>query len=149
MGRVKITLRNLQKRICLTPSQVKKTILKVLSSEGIRKSGEIAVCLVDDRHIKGFNKRFLGKSYPTDVLAFDISGEKDKFFSDIIISVDTAVSNSKYFNTNPEYELRLYLVHGVLHLSGYEDNTKSKKKFMEEKAARILAALGVEPNGHT
>lgn len=64
------------------------------------------------------------------MLAFD-SGE-------IVVSSDAAVRNAKIFKTEPLYELTLYVVHGVLHILGFEDRTKKQRESMQEKAENIL-----------
>src|SRR4030042_1370702 len=116
--RVKITIINSPKKIPINPRRIKKAILKVLSSEGLRKSGEITICFVGDEKIKGFNKKYRGQNYPTDVLAFDTSGpiDRGRIFADIMVSVDTAIRNAEIFKTTPLYELYLYVIHGFLHL---------------------------------
>jgi probable rRNA maturation factor len=83
------------------------------------------------------NLRFLQKDEPTDVLAFD-SGE-------IVVSSDAAVRNAKIFKTEPLYELYLYVVHGVLHILGFEDRTKEQRESMQQKAENILRALNPCP----
>jgi probable rRNA maturation factor len=77
---------------------------------------------------------------PTDVLAFDLSapGAVRVLLADIIISADTAARNAKIFHTTPLYELYLYVVHGVLHLLGYDDKTKAQRKLMHKKAIKYV-----------
>jgi probable rRNA maturation factor len=133
---VKIIIRNFQKKIPINPKRIKRTILKVLSSERpLRKSGEIAVSFVSNKRIKELNKRFLGKNNATDVLAFDLDDQTNKaaLFVDIIISVDEALRNAKIFRTTLTHELNLYAAHGLLHLLGYDDHTQKDLKIMRKK----------------
>ncbi|MFH1458118.1 MAG: rRNA maturation RNase YbeY [Candidatus Omnitrophota bacterium] len=99
-----------------------------------KKSGEITVCFVNDKKIKELNLRYLQKNEPTDVLAFD-SG-------DIVVSTDAAIRNAKIFETERLYELYLYIIHGVLHLSGYDDKTPKLKKKMDKKTKEIFKKCG-------
>lgn len=140
---MRITIINLQNKVPVNSKRVKKTVQKVLSSEGIKKSGEITACFVDDRKIKELNLKYLGKNNPTDVIAFDIAGPKspDKYFADIVISTDRAIDNAKVFHTTPLYELYLYVIHGVLHILGYEDKASMQRKIMQKKEKEILATL--------
>ncbi|MFA5145155.1 MAG: rRNA maturation RNase YbeY [Candidatus Omnitrophota bacterium] len=132
---MRITIRNSQKKIPIDPKRIKKTILKVLSKENKRTAGEITVYFADDQKIKELNFRFLGKDTPTDVLAFDMSKAKglSPLLADIAISTDTAVRNSRVFKTTRLYELYLYLVHGLLHILGYDHRGRRQKQLMRQK----------------
>ena len=92
---------------------------------------EITLCLVNDPKIRGLNLKYLGEDIPTDVLAFDATG-------DIVISTDTAIRNAAIYKTSPVYETYLYVVHGVLHLLGYDDRNPKGRKLMDNKAKTIL-----------
>ncbi|MDD5729892.1 MAG: rRNA maturation RNase YbeY [Candidatus Omnitrophica bacterium] len=138
MKKFKVTVKNLQKKLPINPKKIKSLVFKVLSSEGARKSGEINICFVNDAKISEFNSKYLGINRPTDVLAFDISENKDHLLTDIIISTDTAFSNSKVFNTTPLFELYLYVIHGTLHVLGYDDSTSKQRKIMEKKSSRYV-----------
>ncbi|MCX5702871.1 MAG: rRNA maturation RNase YbeY [Candidatus Omnitrophica bacterium] len=139
---MKIIIKNLQKKIPINPKRIKTAILKACSLEDIKKSGEVTICFINDEKIKALNSRYLGKNYPTDCLAFDMS-RGHTLCADIAISTDTASSNAKRFNTTREYELYLYLVHGLLHLYGYDDKTTRQKRIMENRAISILGALKI------
>ena len=142
---MKVAIKNLQKRISINPKRIIKTVLKILSIEGIRKSGEITVCFVNDRRIKELNLKYLGKNNPTDVIAFDVAEPKrpDKIFADIVISTDRAIDNAGAFHTTPLFELYLYVIHGVLHILGYDDKTKKDKLLMRKKEAHLLKILNL------
>jgi len=142
---VKVAIKNLQKRIPINPKRIIKTVLKILSIEGIRKSGEITVCFVNDRRIKELNLKYLGKNNPTDVIAFDVTEPKrpDKIFADIVISTDRAIDNAGAFHTTPLFELYLYVIHGVLHILGYDDQKRKHKLLMQKKEELLLENLKI------
>jgi len=99
--------------------------------------------LVNDKAIKDFNKQYLKKDYPTDVLAFrmqdgEFSHMHPEILGDVIISLETAALRAKEFKTSFTQEIRLYLVHGILHLLGFDDLTPSKRKKMEAIQREIL-----------
>jgi len=137
---VKITIKNLQKKIPIYPLRIKRTILKVLSSEKAKNFGEITVCFLNDSAIKKLNKKYLGKDDPTDVLAFDLSIDPQRSCSlaDIFISTDTAIKNAGIFKTSPAKESELYVVHGILHLLGYDDRTIKQKQLMHKREAKYV-----------
>ena len=138
---MKITIKNLQKKIPINPKRIKKAVLKTLSSEGLRKSGEITICFVNDREIRKLNLFYLGQNQPTDVIAFDNPPNKKEILADIAISTDTAVRNAKIFKTTPLYEMYLYIIHGILHILGYADKTAPQRRIMQGKANHILKKL--------
>ncbi len=95
---------------------------------------------MNDKKIRALNLKYLHKDRPTDVLAFDLSmpQERGKLFSDVVISTDTALRNSRIYRTTPIYELYLYVTHATLHLLGLDDNTAVGRKAMDIKATSIL-----------
>jgi probable rRNA maturation factor len=140
---VKITIKNLQNKIPINLKRIKKAAFKTLFSEGLKKSGEITVCFVNDKEIKELNLLYLGQNKPTDVIAFDNSQNKKEILADIAISTDTAARNAKIFKTTPLYEIHLYVVHGILHILGYADKTAPQRRIMQEKADNILNKLNI------
>ena len=142
---MKIVIKNLQKRIPVNPKRITKAVLKILSQEQIKKSGEITLCFVHDLKIKELNLKYLGKNNPTDVMSFDITQAKDakKLFADIVISTDRAFDNALTFHTKPLFELYLYVIHGILHILGYDDKSKRDRLFMRKKERQILETLNL------
>ena len=115
---------------------------------------ELNVCFVDDREIARLNRRFRGKPKPTDVLSFpsngtaegnragDLSFAHDKrFLGDIAISPRVARRNAKRFGRTLDEELRVLMLHGVLHLMGYDHEADSGE--MEQLEARLRTKLGL------
>jgi len=94
------------------------------------KGGGINILFTDDAGIKRLNSRFKGRKGATDVLAFDTG--------DIAVSVDTARRNARRFGNTLPGELRLCVVHGILHLCGYDDTSAPKRKAMRAMEKRIL-----------
>jgi len=114
-----------------------------LSLKRLKISGEITVCLVNDKIITKLNKEYALQNSSTDVLVFDISGPQDKknMLADIIISTDAAIRNARVFKTAPLHELYLYIIHGSLHLLGYKDKTIAQRKIMQEKEQKLLTSI--------
>ena len=100
----------------------------------------INICLVKDATIKKLNKVYRGKNCATDVLSFEVPRtfpkcNKGSCVGDIIISVDTASKNAKDDGRTLNVELKELLVHGILHLYGYDHEKVSKAK--SEKMFRM------------
>jgi probable rRNA maturation factor len=112
-------------------SKIAHRALEVL---GLSKA-ELSIVLVSDAQIKRLNKLYRNKDKPTDVLSFPI-GEKVKgwlILGDIVISVDTARRQAKELGHSLEEELKRLLVHGLVHLLGYDHEVggEEEKKFFE------------------
>jgi probable rRNA maturation factor len=93
----------------------------------------VTVVLVSDRRIAALHRQFMGIAGPTDVITFHEG--------DIFISVDTAKRNARRFGTSLLDEIRLYIIHGLLHLHGFDDATAAKSRAMDSMQQRILRAL--------
>lgn len=90
----------------------------------------VEVTLISDRRMAELHQQFMNISGPTDVLTFH--------HGEIVVSVETAQENARRFGTSPEHEIRLYLVHGFLHLLGFDDRTKAGSRQMETLQSRVL-----------
>jgi len=148
--KTQITIKNLQKKIPLNPSRITRMVKTILRHEGIA-AADLSFVFVTDRAIKVLNKKYLKRSYATDVLAFDLGQgtlcEKKKcpLAGEIIISVETAVKNAKLYHSTLKGEIALYVSHGILHLLGYDDHSRRDIKRMREKEGEILNILQCSP----
>ncbi|MFA5116441.1 MAG: rRNA maturation RNase YbeY [Candidatus Omnitrophota bacterium] len=140
-----LTIENLQNKVPVNRSKISKVIFSILRRLRIRKNVRIGVYFVGDGKIKVLNRRYLKHDRSTDVICFDLSMNKKETLADIFISADTAVSNAKKFNTTPGYELCLYAAHGVLHLFGFDDTTRSKRRLMRRKEKEIMTMFFTNP----
>ncbi|MEO0229951.1 MAG: rRNA maturation RNase YbeY [candidate division WOR-3 bacterium] len=94
---------------------------------------ELNIILVSDSYIRKLNKTYLGKDKPTDVLSFNLGK-----VGEIYISVDTARKNAKKYNFSSEFEIWRYVVHGILHIAGFEHKDKSQEMIMEQLEEKYL-----------
>jgi rRNA maturation RNase YbeY len=118
------------------PKQFKKRltsrwIKEVILSCG-KKPGSIVFVFCDDGKILEINRQYLQHDYYTDIITFDYT-EGDTLSGDIFISLDTVKTNAQAYKTDYEEELRRVIIHGILHLCGYDDKTSAKKKIMRKK----------------
>ncbi len=100
---------------------------------------ELGIVLVDDATIAKLNAQYHASPGPTDVLSFDY-GEGQ---GEVIISVECAVCQARRFHTTPARELMLYVVHGILHLHGYNDVTLRERRRMRAAERRLMGRLRV------
>ncbi|MFA6357321.1 MAG: rRNA maturation RNase YbeY [Candidatus Omnitrophota bacterium] len=135
---MKITIKNLQNKLIIHPIKIKRLIFKILKNEKFKKNGHINLCFVNNQLIRKFNTKFHKTKDFTDVLAFNLSNTDDELLADIMISTDMAIKQSITFKTTVGYELHLYVAHGLLHLLGYNDQTKTQTELMRNKEKQYV-----------
>lgn len=131
-----IVVRNLNKKHRLNEKFIKKLTADILKILRKPRSAELEIIFLSDSAIRLLNRRYKGRNISTDVLSFEL-GE----LGEVIISSDTALRNSRIFNTSFEEEIVLYIIHGILHLFGYDDETAGAKNRMSKKENGIRERL--------
>lgn len=111
--------------------------LKAVSEEEGRRPGQISVIFCSDPYLLEINRKYLGHDYYTDIITFDYS-EGDTISGDLFISVDTVRSNAEYYSADFKDELDRVIVHGVLHLIGYDDHTDEQSAEMRVRENHYL-----------
>ena len=105
--------------------------------------GALSLAVVSDATMRRVNREFHDCDEPTDVLAFALgAGGEDGFQGEVIVSLDTARREAAEHGVEPAAELMLYVVHGVLHLLGYDDHALADARRMHARALSILEGLG-------
>jgi probable rRNA maturation factor len=120
---------------------------KILSDLGCRES-ELSILLVDDDEMQHLNREYLSRDHPTNVLAFSMREGEERHLNpsvlgDVVISTETAQQEALQRDVPLEEEMALLLVHGILHLLGYdhEDDPEAAAE-MEAKEKEVLTRLG-------
>ncbi len=110
--------------------------------------GEIQYIFTDDDHILKINREFLQHDYCTDIITFDYT-EGNTLSGDIFISIDTVRDNAQTYGETFRRELLRVMIHGVLHLAGFNDKTAAEQRVMraQEDAALELWATQFEGEG--
>ena len=114
-------------------------VLEEITKAGLARVSppeSVEVSLIGDKEISIVHAQFMDNPEPTDVITFPYGPE-----GEILISVETAQRQAEEFNSPLEREITLYLVHGILHLAGYEDGTKSSRDEMDALQESLLAGL--------
>ena len=106
--------------------------LKFVAQHEGRILGDISVIFCSDPYILDVNKKYLQHDYYTDIITFDYC-EGDVLSGDLFISVDSVRENASFYGTDFENELNRVIVHGVLHLIGYDDHTEEDIAVMRSK----------------
>jgi probable rRNA maturation factor len=119
----------------------------VLEQEDV-DSAKIGLAFVDDARIHELNKRFLAHDYPTDVLTFPM-GRGKTLEGEVVVSTEYAARESIQYEWPAEMEASLYVVHGLLHLCGYDDADDEGADRMEVRQKELLDSFAAahEPYG--
>lgn len=112
--------------------------LRLVAESEIRRLGDINLIFCSDNYLLDINQKFLQHDYFTDIITFDYC-EGERLNGDLFISIDTVRTNAEEFGEGFERELNRVIVHGVLHLIGYDDHTKADQKQMREKENYYLS----------
>lgn len=151
---------------------LEEVVRRVLAEERIDRA-TVSVALVNDAQIHEVNREFLGHDYPTDVISFLLNADDDRsqtedssqlfldseFVSnglsdscrviegEIVVSTETAMREASIHGWSPQAELLLYVVHGLLHLCGYDDLTDDARPAMRSREREMLGLWGFCPTG--
>ncbi len=112
--------------------------LRLVAESEIRRIGSISIIFCSDNYILDVNQNYLHHDYFTDIITFDYC-EGDRLSGDLFISVDSVKENSIEYRTEFEEELNRVIVHGVLHLIGYDDHTEEDIAMMRKKENYYLS----------
>lgn len=153
---MELNVSNKQEALQITPeleSLFKRILEATLKAEGEGEEVEISLVLVNDKQIQDLNHDYRNINQPTDVLSFalretsedelDFITEDQWLLGDIVISVETAQRQAKEYGHSLERELGFLIVHGCLHLLGYDHETEEGRSIMREKEENVLASLGL------
>ena len=104
------------------------------------KLGEINYIFCSDKYILEINRQYLNHDYFTDIITFNYNNDK-LISSDIYISIDTVAKNAEYYYVKFENELNRVMIHGILHLLGFDDKSEDEKIVMRKKEDEALDFL--------
>ncbi|MCF6150186.1 MAG: rRNA maturation RNase YbeY [Candidatus Kuenenia sp.] len=131
---------NRQKLYPVDEKPIIKLVKRVLKSEN--KDACLSIVITDNKEIRKLNKTFLKHDYATDVLSFIYDTSGSHVSGEIIVSVEMAYKVAQKHEHDAEGEIALYLIHGLLHLIGYDDKKKEDAKKMHRREKELLSMLG-------
>ena len=147
---MKIAIENRQSRQKIAKVPLRKVARTILSASGCPEA-QLSVLIVDDAMIREINRDYLGKDRPTNVISFAMqegegSGVQPDMLGDVVISAETAARDAGEAQTSFESELYFLLLHGILHLLGYdhERGTQADAKRMEAREREVFALIREE-----
>jgi probable rRNA maturation factor len=139
---IRVKIASPQEIIPLPHPQLREAARVVLEGEKVPEA-RISLAFVDNPTIHNLNKRYLNHDEPTDVLSFPLSGPGARTLEgEIVIGVEVAKAQAGERGHDVAVELALYVIHGLLHLCGYDDHSDKECKEMRERERHYLRELG-------
>jgi len=127
----------------LTRNEAEAAAARVLEAEW-RAGGEGSITFDGDVRLEALNREYLGRTGPTDVIAFDLSGEDDALVGDVYISVDRAAAQAEEHGVPWKEELLRLEVHGILHLLGYDHEQDEGEMWARQEGWVVQLGGGTE-----
>jgi len=109
------------------------SLVTSLSSKLSFKLETLSINFVDADYLLNINKDYLNHNFNTDIITFNYSGSNSLLDGELFISVDEAINNSLKFNVTLDSEIIRLVIHGILHLLGFDDEETSKKRKMKKE----------------
>lgn len=136
-----IALSNQQSRHAVDERRLVGAAIAVLRDSDF-SSANISLAVIDDETMHELNRRHLDHDYPTDVLSFVLEDDGDHLEGEVILSADTAASVANELAHSPAHEQLLYVIHGMLHLVGFDDHSEVDAEEMRAAEERYLQEFG-------
>ncbi len=118
--------------------QLKKLVKNVFSQLTLPNKTEICITFIDDPEMRKLNNNYRSIDRTTDVLSFP---QDNEFLGDLVISYPTAVKNSKRYKTTIKKELQRLVIHGILHLLGFDHKKKKERDIMRAKEKELFGFI--------
>lgn len=123
-------------------SMLEKAAKAAAASRGFR-SGQLGLRITNDSTIQTINAKHLGHDYATDVISFGYAAQGSVIEGELVASVDTARIRAAELGWSTDKELALYVVHGVLHITGLDDHDDADRLEMRRMETEIMTSLGI------
>jgi probable rRNA maturation factor len=146
---MEVLIDNRQSSCGISLKKIQQTVKVILGALNC-PDGEISILIVDDPQIEKLNRKYLNRTGPTNVIAFPMREGEFSYLSphllgDVVISTDTAAEEAQNSGMSMEQRFKELLVHGILHLFGYDHETSEQDaRKMEKKSLELLEHIGNE-----
>ena len=144
---ITVEINNDQLEVPLDQQRLREAVQLILKDASVRQAN-VSIAVVDDPTIHALHRQYLELDEPTDVLSFILERSEDCLEGEVIVSAETAELTAGWYGWPAEDELLLYVIHGTLHLVGYDDTTPETQAEMRKQELACLACFGVEGRYH-
>jgi probable rRNA maturation factor len=140
---IRISIASPQETVAIDRAEMRRAAIAVLEGEDIHDA-EISLAFVDNSTIQVLNRRYLQHDEPTDVLSFPLSeGNARRLAGELVIGAEVAQAQAASRGHPVQAELALYVIHGLLHLCGYDDKADSDAAIIHGRERQYLQQLGL------
>lgn len=129
--------------------ELRELVRFVLSEEADLKHVDVSLAVANEELTREVNRNYLDRTGTTDVISFTYHADPDSLEGEVVVNAAEAVRQAEETGHEPWHELMLYVVHGVLHLVGYEDSVPELRHRMNSRAVELLEAAGYELDSST
>lgn len=119
---------------------IKYLFEQVFNKENIH-SAKLSLILSDRKYLNKLKKEYFGLDYFTDVIAFNLNEKNENINGEIYVSIDDVILNSKQFNESINQEFKRIIIHGLLHVIGYNDDTDKNKNNMTKLENKYMSFI--------
>ncbi|MFA5863770.1 MAG: rRNA maturation RNase YbeY [Phycisphaerae bacterium] len=137
----RISIKKFVRLLPLGEKKILRLAALILKGEKIPHA-EISIAIVGDKRMADYAEKYARRRYRTDVFAFDLSDTGSELIGQIIANSQLAREQARKLKTNPAAELALYITHGLLHLTHYDDHTKKNAQKMHHRTEKYLRQTG-------
>ncbi len=134
---LRVQVLNRQRHLHIPEPLLRQAVQAVLADHGVALA-QVNLLLVDNAAIQQLNRRFLNHDWPTDCITFPLESSDHALEGEIVVSAQMACQQAAQFQLTPEEELLLYVIHGALHLVGYDDADPQARQEMEVRQRQYL-----------
>jgi probable rRNA maturation factor len=143
MATHRVSIASPQESVLVDRKRMREVVQRVLNGEDVAEA-EISLAFVDSPTIHQLNKRYLNHDEPTDVLSFPLSERgARRLMGELVIGAEVAQAEAISRGHDVQAELSLYVIHGLLHLCGYNDKTAADAQEMRNRERHYLGLLGL------
>jgi probable rRNA maturation factor len=146
---MEVLLDNRQNKYKISLKKIRQKAMAILNASACPNDAELSILIVDDPEIGELNKKYLNRHGPTNVIAFPMrTGQFNNIASqllgDVVISIETAAREGEIAGISMEERFTQLLVHGILHLLGYDhEKNKTQADKMDKKSNEILKRINI------
>jgi probable rRNA maturation factor len=139
-GRIEVHIGS--RTIGITAPAIRRAVRAALADRVIES---VSVAVVDDKTIAELHERYMQDSRPTDVLTFDLRDEpaSERIEGEIVLSAQTAGKVARNLRLSERQEVLRYVIHGALHLAGWDDRTTGQRAKMRQEEDRVLGVINL------
>jgi probable rRNA maturation factor len=140
---IEVEISNTQSHLRVDVANLDQLVRMVLAAQD-RARGSISIAVVDNATIHTINRTYLGHDWPTDVITFPLAeAGEPSLAAELVVSAEMACAAAREIGTEPSEELALYVVHGLLHLCGFDDHDDADRRRMQKREEELLSQAGV------